>query len=104
MKLIEQIDDLIKQATTERSHHYVASTLLLCRDRIAELETDRDFWKGEHKKHTAISDQIGGENRELQARLEAVRKVADTRSMLDEYEAAYIYSALGDSSKAVGSE
>jgi hypothetical protein len=38
MKLIEQIDDLIKQATTERSHHYVASTLLLCRDRIAELE------------------------------------------------------------------
>ena len=33
------------------------------------------------------------------AKLDAVRTVADNRSMLDDYEAQYIYSALGDFSK-----
>ena len=33
---------------------------------------------------------------ELQAKLDAVKKVADDRTILDAYEAAYIYEAIGE--------
>ena len=36
----------------------------------------------------------------LQAQLEAVKKVADNRTMLNEYEAAYIYEAIGEATQA----
>jgi hypothetical protein len=36
-QLLERIDDLIRQATTERSHYYTASLLLEARARLAEL-------------------------------------------------------------------
>jgi hypothetical protein len=35
--ILDQIADLIKQATTERSHYYTASVLLLARDEIIRL-------------------------------------------------------------------
>lgn len=35
MDILEKLQDLLKQATTERSHYYVASC---CRDAIAEIE------------------------------------------------------------------
>ena len=37
MDILDQIDDLIKQATTERSHFYVAKTLQECRKEIMAL-------------------------------------------------------------------
>jgi hypothetical protein len=35
--LLARLDDLITQATTERSHYYTASLLLECRARLIEL-------------------------------------------------------------------
>jgi len=35
--ILDQIADLIKQATTERSHYYTATVLLLARDEIIRL-------------------------------------------------------------------
>jgi hypothetical protein len=38
--LLARIDDLIKQATTERSHYYTASLLLECRARLVDLTNE----------------------------------------------------------------
>jgi len=67
MGLIERLQDLHKQATTERSHFYVAKTCLLAIDeierlqsRVAELEALlvelRDETIPHWSKRTAIAD------------------------------------------------
>lgn len=38
LSLEERIDDLIEQATTERSHYYTASLLLEVRDELKRLK------------------------------------------------------------------
>ena len=38
--IVAKLEDLLKQATTERSHYYVASC---CREAIAEIERLRDY-------------------------------------------------------------
>lgn len=38
--IIARLENLLKQATTERSHHYVATC---CRDAIAEIKRLREF-------------------------------------------------------------
>jgi hypothetical protein len=48
--LLARIDDLISQATTERSHYYTASLLLECRARLIELT------KAGNKKRKASLD------------------------------------------------
>jgi hypothetical protein len=43
MDIIERLDDLIKQATTERSHYYTADTAKLARAEIERLRAVRDI-------------------------------------------------------------
>lgn len=40
MDILEQLKDLLEQATKERSHYYVAAT---CRAAIAEIERPRSL-------------------------------------------------------------
>lgn len=40
MTIIEKLEDLLKQATTERSHYYVASC---CREAIAEIKRLQEY-------------------------------------------------------------
>ncbi len=42
-ELLDQIDDLIKQATVERSHFYVGAVLRRCREALVQGEGWRDI-------------------------------------------------------------
>jgi voltage-gated potassium channel Kch len=68
MDIIERLDDLIKQATTERSHYYTADTAKLARAEIerlrailitisAVLENGRE--DKQNDKHPKGSKQVG---------------------------------------------
>lgn len=46
MTILEKIDDLIKQATVERSHFYVGSVLREAKQRIQDLECEVLSLKG----------------------------------------------------------
>lgn len=46
MSILEKIDDLIKQATEERSHYYVGSVLKEAKERIQDLECEVLSLKG----------------------------------------------------------
>ena len=56
MDIIEKLTDLHKQATTERSHFYVASCcadaiaeFVRLRDLLAETVREREEWNGKHQ-------------------------------------------------------
>jgi hypothetical protein len=74
--LIAQLQDLLKQATTERSHYYVASC---CNDAIAALEQMRaaalakDPCSGQYREY----DQLVAERNVLRAELEAAKRDAE---------------------------
>jgi hypothetical protein len=61
--ILHRIDDLIKQATIERSHYYTASLLLEVRDEIVRLRAERDkyerAWNAVSDKYEALLDQLG---------------------------------------------
>ena len=58
MTFNELLDDLIKQASTEKSHYYTAKVLRMCKDLIIELEDDKadlaliakEQWNAEYRE------------------------------------------------------
>jgi len=65
-------------------------------ENCAKLEDDIGRLR---ESETFFSERCGDAElkvRELQAKLDAVKKVADDRTILDVYEAYYIYEAIGE--------
>lgn len=60
MQIIEKLDDLIKQATTERSHYYVRSVAEDAKRRIGELEAALKNAKASIlDEHYGMANRIG---------------------------------------------
>lgn len=51
--ILEDLADLHKQATTERSHYYVASCCKRAAEEISKLRNDRDAWKRDCEVYAA---------------------------------------------------
>lgn len=66
MDILDRLRDLHKQATTERSHYYVASC---CAGAIAEIEMLRTLWKD------AVDDKHAWAAREVRAEREVCAQI-----------------------------
>ena len=56
MTIIEQLDDLIKQATTERTHYYVKHVAEKARDEIVQLRKEQHRLKNDLRAIREITD------------------------------------------------
>lgn len=72
MDIIEKLTDLHKQATTERSHYYVASC---CREAIDEIERLRKLWQD------AVDDKHAWAAREVRAERECCAEAAKPETL-----------------------
>ncbi len=74
MSIIEKLEDLHKQATTERSHYYVASC---CREAIAEIKR---LHSGIDCAANALTDSILCSGNDAPTNMHFVRKLRSLSS------------------------
>ena len=68
--LVKRLNELIEQATKERSHYYVKKIAEEARDEIERLEKERDELKRKGEELCCLSGNLMVERDELKARLE----------------------------------
>ena len=91
IELIEKIEEpMVAAWELDASKEELLEVLHQADDHIAELEAQLKQQK------QAAEDYMWAARKtpKLEAQIEAVKKVADNRTCLDSYEAAYIYAAL----------
>jgi hypothetical protein len=65
--IVDDLKDLLKQATTERSHYYVAEC---CRRAIAEIESLRKSWLGDVGRILAMAQDTNKVVKDANERLD----------------------------------
>jgi len=100
-ELEEQLDNCQAARDFMREREHIRILQLeaqLAQEKKYDIEKQRDIWAEYCKEAWTARDIAWEQIKELEAKLDAVKKVADDRTILDAYEAAYIYEAIGEQS------